>query len=164
MTENGEFDRRLGEAEAELARATAATAEVRTRLDTTAARAVSKDRAVEVGMSADGQLTDIRFPDNRFQRMAGPQLAASVLEATRLARARVLRQVVDVVSPLTALTPSLDGLPGGTGGLEALFADLFAELESEGAARPAADAHLRDEIEDDAEDADPADSPPRARP
>ncbi|MEU3608548.1 YbaB/EbfC family nucleoid-associated protein [Streptomyces sp. NPDC035033] len=147
------FEDRLKEAEDLLARAEAAAAASTETLRAARLKGVSQDRSVEATVGAGGELLDLRFLNQRFQSMAGPQLAATILDAVGQARRKAADAVVDAVRPLEEMTPVFDGMPGAEGGVQGLFKELLAQLPPEPGRRPAADGHLRDEIDDeDAED------------
>jgi hypothetical protein len=106
---------------------------------------------VEVTVGAQGQLSGLRFLDNRFQSMAGPQLAASILEAAEKARADMAARVMDVFAPLTELSSGYSDVPGAATDWEAIFGQVLGETT--GTSRPATadDQRLRDEIDEDDE-------------
>ncbi|GGQ79311.1 hypothetical protein GCM10010216_46500 [Streptomyces flaveolus] len=141
---------RVAQAWADLEKAQTAAAEAQEKLTRSSATATSRDRTVEATVGAQGQLSGIRFLDNRFQSMAGPQLAASILEAAEKARADMAARVMDVFTPLTELSAGYSDVPGAATDWEAIFGQVLGGVTG---SRPATadDQRLRDEIDEDDE-------------
>ncbi|MGC0379698.1 YbaB/EbfC family nucleoid-associated protein [Streptomyces sp. SAI-229] len=89
----------------------------------------SKDRAVEVTVGAGGELTALRFLNDKHKQMSGQKLAAAVLEAITAAR-------TEMVARATERFDSVAGIGSGlaTSGLEDL--DLDGMLKSLGVEVP----------------------------
>ncbi|MFC4508176.1 MULTISPECIES: YbaB/EbfC family nucleoid-associated protein [Streptomyces] len=148
MTEG--INQRIAEAMAHLEATQAAVAKAEAGLRSATATARSRDRAVEATVGPQGQLTGMKFLDNKYQSMSATQLAASVVEAAQQARTQVTQQVMDTFGPLMAANPAIPGARapeidwGGIFGADALGG-------RGGAGRSAGD-RLRDEIHEDDED------------
>ncbi|MFJ9428432.1 YbaB/EbfC family nucleoid-associated protein [Streptomyces sp. NPDC101490] len=139
---------RIARAMAELEATQAAVARARADLSEASATVRSSDRAVEVTIGAQGELSGLRFSDNKHQNMTGPQLAASIMEAVQQGRALMARRVIDTFAPLAG--------PGPEGsvrrGLDLDWNQVFGPTLDGGKAgpqgRPGRD-RLRDEIDED---------------
>jgi DNA-binding protein YbaB len=95
---------------AEFAEKHKALVEAREEVSAISVTARSKDGCVEVTVGARGDASGLRFPGNRFRGMSGQALAASVLEALRLAR-------VEAAARAAAVFEGVAGgpVPGGAG-------------------------------------------------
>ncbi|MGW0949951.1 YbaB/EbfC family nucleoid-associated protein [Streptomyces sp. NPDC002623] len=151
MTEG--INQQIAEAMAHLEATQAAVAKAEAGLRDATATARSRDRAVEATVGAQGQLTGLKFLDNKYQGMTATQLSASVLEAAQQARTKVTRQVMDTFGPLMGANPAI---PGGRP-IEVDWAGIFGADavggNGRGGGRSAGD-RLRDEIHEDDTDTD----------
>ncbi|MEV7080020.1 YbaB/EbfC family nucleoid-associated protein [Streptomyces sp. NPDC093516] len=141
---------RLAETLAALESVTADMERVKEELSQARHVSRSRDRAVEATVGHQGQLTELRFLDNKYRTMSSTELAASVLEAVSQARDSMSRQVMLAMDPFNQPLP---GLPA-TEGLGIDWAELFGPgvmAEPENASRRAG-ARLRDEIHEDGEE------------
>ncbi|MFF4172336.1 YbaB/EbfC family nucleoid-associated protein [Streptomyces sp. NPDC001744] len=139
---------RIAQARAELEATRAAVARVRADLGHASTTVRSSDRVVEVTVGAQGELTALKFPDNRHQAMTGPQLASSIMEAFQQGRARMARQVMDTFAPF--MQPGPEG--SVRRGLDLDWEHVFGSALNDGGrntpGRPGRD-RLRDEIDED---------------
>ncbi|MEU1090182.1 YbaB/EbfC family nucleoid-associated protein [Streptomyces sp. NPDC005576] len=142
---------RVAQAWADLEKAQAVTSDVQEKLAKSSATATSRDRAVEVTVGAQGQLSGVRFLENRFQSMAGPQLEASILEASEKARADMASRVMDAFLPLTELSSGYSDIPGAATDWEAIFGQVLGDVTGKNRPTTADDQRLRDEIDEDDE-------------
>jgi DNA-binding protein YbaB len=106
------IEQRLARAMADLETTTAAVAEAEAELSHASCTIRSQDRSVEVTVSAQGDLTDVRFLEGKYRTMPAGQLAASVLEAAQEARAVMARRVMETFEPFTRPHESVPELPG----------------------------------------------------
>lgn len=106
------MERKLAEARAELAAVQEAVERAEGELGQASATVRSRDRAVEVTVGAQGELTALKFPDNKYRNMTGPQLAASVMEAVQDGRSQMARRVMEVFEPLTRSSGGPTGIRG----------------------------------------------------
>ncbi|MFE4816992.1 YbaB/EbfC family nucleoid-associated protein [Streptomyces sp. NPDC056704] len=106
------YEQRLAEAMAELDATRAAVARAEAELAEAAITVRSKDRSVEVTVGPQGELTGLRFLEDRYRTMAAGQLAASVLEAAAEARGLMARQVMDLFEPFTLPSTRVPELTG----------------------------------------------------
>ncbi|MFF7758964.1 YbaB/EbfC family nucleoid-associated protein [Streptomyces griseorubiginosus] len=106
------YEQRLAEAMAELDATRAAVARAEAELAEAAVTVRSKDRSVEVTVGPQGELTGLRFLEDRYRTMAAGQLAASVLEAAAEARGLMARQVMDLFEPFTLPSERVPELTG----------------------------------------------------
>lgn len=106
------YEQRLAEAIAELDATRAAVARAEAELAEAAVTVRSKDRSVEVTVGPQGELTGLRFLEDRYRTMAAGQLAASVLEAAAEARGLMARQVMDLFEPFTLPSTRVPELTG----------------------------------------------------
>ncbi|NSC24351.1 YbaB/EbfC family nucleoid-associated protein [Streptomyces albus subsp. chlorinus] len=140
---------RITQAMAELEATQAAVARAQADLSQASATVRSKDRVVEATVGAQGELTGLKFVDNKHQNMTGPQLAASVMEAVQQGRAQMARRVRDTFAPFTQ--------PGPEGsvrrGLDVDWDRIFGSALSGGQAGSGrwTRNRLRDEIDEDDE-------------
>ncbi|MFJ4622379.1 YbaB/EbfC family nucleoid-associated protein [Streptomyces sp. NPDC088812] len=145
------LSRRLAETLAELDTVTAGLAKAKEELRGATYAVRSRDRAVEVTVGSQGQLTDLKFLDNRYRTMSPTELAASVLEAATQARDSMSRHVMMTMQPFTGPRPGVPQLEG----FEIDWADVFGPgvLEDpQTATARTGRASLRDEIDEDGED------------
>jgi DNA-binding protein YbaB len=146
------IEQRLSKAMAELEAVQEAVAQAETELRQASTTVRSRDRSVEVTVGPQGELTALKFLDNKHQSMTGPQLATAILEAARTGRAQMARRVMDTFAPL-AQQPSggATGIPGIDIDWERIFGSaLGGEI---GSNRPrSAGNRLRDEIHEDTND------------
>ncbi|MER6138741.1 YbaB/EbfC family nucleoid-associated protein [Streptomyces sparsogenes] len=96
---------RIAQAMAELQATQAAVARAEAELRQASATVRSSDRVVEATVGAQGELTGLKFLDNKHQNMTGPQLASSIMEAVRQGRAQMARRVMDTFAPFTQPGP-----------------------------------------------------------
>lgn len=106
------YEQRLAEAIAELESTRAAVARAEAELAEAAVTVRSKDRSSEVTVGPQGELTGLRFLEDRYRTMAAGQLAASVLEAVAEARGLMARQVMDAFEPFTRPSTGVPELTG----------------------------------------------------
>ncbi|MDX3329530.1 MULTISPECIES: YbaB/EbfC family nucleoid-associated protein [Streptomyces] len=140
------MEKKLSQAMAELSAVQEAVAQAESELSQASATTRSRDRAVEVTVGPQGELTALKFPDNRHQNMTGPQLAASVLEAVQEGRAQMARRVMDVFEPLTRSS----GGPTGLRGVDIDWDRAFGSaLDGTDGGRRRSAARLHDEIHED---------------
>ncbi|MGW2212998.1 YbaB/EbfC family nucleoid-associated protein [Streptomyces sp. NPDC001781] len=140
------MEQKLAEAMAELTAVQEAVARAESELGEASATIRSRDRAVEVTVGPQGELTGLKFPDNKYRGMTGPQLAASVLEAVQEGRAQMARRVMDVFEPLTRAS----GGPTGLRGVDIDWDRAFGSaLDSPDGGRRGSAARLHDEIHED---------------
>lgn len=146
------YEQRLAQAMAELDATREALARAEAELAEASVRVRSKDRSVEVTVGPQGELTGLRFLEDRYRTMAAGQLAASVLEAAAQARGVMARQVMEAFEPFTR--PSA-GVPELTG-IDVDWGRIFgsAVLDDAPAARRSSGHRLRDEISEDPDDSD----------
>ncbi|CAM5290886.1 YbaB/EbfC family nucleoid-associated protein [Streptomyces californicus] len=140
------MEKKLAAAMAELTAVQDAVARAEGELGQSSATARSRDRAVEVTVGPQGELTGLKFPDNRHQSMTGPQLAASILEAVQEGRSEMARKVMDVFEPLTRTAGQGTGIRGIDIDWNRAFGSALED--SYGAGRRSS-ARLHDEIHED---------------
>jgi DNA-binding protein YbaB len=158
---NEGINQQIAEAMAHLEATQAAVAKAEAGLRGATATARSRDRAVEVTVGPQGQLTGMKFLDSKYQGMTATQLAASVVEAAEQARTKVTRQVMDTFGPLMGANPAIPGgRPVELDWAGIFGADAVGGNGRGGAARSAGD-RLRDEIHED--DTDTGTSTGRSR-
>jgi hypothetical protein len=142
---------RLAEAMAELEATQAAVARTETELRDASFTVRSRDRAVEVTVGHQGELTALRFLEGKYRTMSAGELAASVLEAAERARAQMSRHVFEMFEPFTQPSGTVPELTG----VDIDWGAIFGHSVQEGP-QTAAGHHprnrLRDEIGEDAED------------
>ncbi|GGR86096.1 hypothetical protein GCM10010269_26580 [Streptomyces humidus] len=143
------IEQRLARAMAELEATQQAVAEAEAELRHASCTVRSKDRAVEVTVGHQGELTALRFLDGKYRTMSAGDLAAAVLEAADRARTQMSRQVMETFEPFTR--PS-DAVPEMTG-VDVDWAAIFGPGVQEGAHTASAPSRnrLRDEIHEDGE-------------
>ncbi|CAM5491382.1 YbaB/EbfC family nucleoid-associated protein [Streptomyces fumanus] len=103
---NQSFERQMRDALADFTKQHEALRKVSTDVAALTATARSHDRAVEVTVTAQGEVTALRFLGDKHRTMTAQKLAADVLEAISQARTRVGEQV-------SALMESVAGLGSG---------------------------------------------------
>ncbi|GHJ36959.1 YbaB/EbfC family nucleoid-associated protein [Streptomyces sp. TS71-3] len=149
----GSISERLAQAMADLEATEAAVTKAEEELRGASATLRSKDRAVEVTVSAQGELTGLRFLENKYRTMAASELAASVLETVGRARMRMARQVMDTFQPFTEPSRHMPELSAIDIDWVKIFGPGVLEDEDEpGAARRRGGRRLRDEITEDPEE------------
>ncbi|KUN29800.1 hypothetical protein AQJ23_03380 [Streptomyces antibioticus] len=146
------YEKRLAEAMAELDATREAVARAEAELAEASVRVRSKDRSVEVTVGPQGELTGLRFLEDRYRSMSAGQLAASVLEAAAEARGVMARQVMAAFEPLTRPSTAVPELTGVDVDWTKIFGS--AVLEDAPAARRASRHRLRDEISEDPDDSE----------
>ncbi|MFG2115610.1 YbaB/EbfC family nucleoid-associated protein [Streptomyces sp. NPDC048718] len=142
---------RLAEALADLEAVTAGVAAAEAELRQASYTVRSRDRAVEVTVGSQGQLTGLRFLDGRHRTMTAAELASSVLGAAAEARDAMSRHVMRTMTPFTSARPGLPGMKG----LDLDWADIFGSgvLEEPDTSRVRTGrTRLRDEIHEDTEE------------
>lgn len=144
------IEQRIAKARKQLEATKAAVARAEQSLRDTTETVRSRDRAVEATVGPQGELTGLKFLDNKHLSMTGPQLAASVMEAAQEGRRKVAQRVMDTFEPLTRPNPDL---PGGRG-IQVDWDRIFGSALNGGKRRNGrpADAGLRDEIHEDTDD------------
>ncbi|OON81115.1 YbaB/EbfC family nucleoid-associated protein [Streptomyces tsukubensis] len=143
---------RMAKARAHLEETQAAIARAEQDLRNTSERVRSRDRAVEVTVGPQGELTGLTFPDNKFASMTGPQLAASVLEASDEGRRRVAERVMETFAPLTGPNPYVPESRGVEMDWEKIFGSALSGGRQGGGR---SSDRLRDEIDEDDIDSAP---------
>ncbi|MGX1756819.1 YbaB/EbfC family nucleoid-associated protein [Streptomyces lydicus] len=151
MTES--MAERIAKARAHLEETRAAIGRAGEDLRNTSETVRSRDRSVEVTVGPQGELTGLTFPDNKFGGMTGPQLAASVLEASDEARRRVAERVMEAFAPLTGPNPHAPEAGGVAIDWEQIFGSALSGGQRTGAGRSR--SRLRDEIIEDDTDVTP---------
>ncbi|MFJ3667472.1 YbaB/EbfC family nucleoid-associated protein [Streptomyces sp. NPDC090106] len=138
---------------AELERVQAAVARAEAELRQASETVRSRDRAVEVTVGHQGELTALRFLEGKYLGMTAGDLAASVLEAAELARTRMSRQVMETFEPFTRPSTGVSELTGVDVDWADIFGPAVTEERSAGPARGGRGG-LHDEINDDDPDGD----------
>ncbi|MET7455519.1 YbaB/EbfC family nucleoid-associated protein [Streptomyces sp. NPDC005574] len=145
------IEQRLARAMADLEATQAAVTEAERELSTASSTVRSQDRAVEVTVSAQGDLTALRFLDGKYRTMPAAQLAASVLEAAQEARSVMARQVMHAFEPFTRPHDAVPELPGVNVDWHKIFGPGVLDGPRAGDDRLSS-RRLRDEIHEDTED------------
>ncbi|MEU6227595.1 YbaB/EbfC family nucleoid-associated protein [Streptomyces sp. NPDC047042] len=145
------MERKLAAAMAELTAVQEAVARAESELSQASATVRSRDRAVEVTVGPQGELTGLRFLDGKYRSMPGPQLATSILEAVQEGRAQMARKVMDTFAPLTERQGAGTGISGIDVDWERMFGSALDPEGGSGYGRPSRD-RLRDEIHEDTDD------------
>lgn len=140
------MEKKLAAAMAELTAVQEAVARAEGELGQSSATVRSRDRAVEVTVGPQGELTALKFPDNRHRSMTGPQLAASILEAVQEGRSEMARKVMDVFEPLTRTTGRATGIRGVDIDWDRAFGSALDDPHGGGRR---SSARLHDEIHED---------------
>ncbi|MEU1800362.1 YbaB/EbfC family nucleoid-associated protein [Streptomyces sp. NPDC019937] len=140
---------RIAQAMAELQATQAAVARAEADLRQASATVRSSDRVVEATVGAQGELTGLKFLDNKHQNMTGPQLASSILEAVQQGRAQMARRVMDTFEPFTQ--PGPEG--SARRGIDLDWNRIFGSAldGDQGRSRRSSRARLRDEIDEDSQ-------------
>jgi DNA-binding protein YbaB len=158
------YEQRIAEAKAELEAVQAGVARAQAELRQASVTLRSKDRAVEVTVGPQGELTDVKFLDGKYRTMGAGELAADVLETATRARAQISRQVMALFEPFTRPSSTVPELSGVEVDWKKLLGAGIFEDEEEtkpgdragrGPAqggRPSRSRRLRDEINEDTED------------
>ncbi|MBA5223554.1 YbaB/EbfC family nucleoid-associated protein [Streptomyces griseoaurantiacus] len=144
------IEKRLAKAMAQLEATEAAVAEAEGQLAHAEATVRSSDRAVEVTVTAQGDLTSVTFLDGKYRNMPAGQLASSVLEAVQEARARMARKVMATFEPFTKPNPEAPEISGFDVDWNKIFGP--GVLEGPRSDRRRGAGRLRDEISEDPED------------
>ncbi|MFJ6121178.1 YbaB/EbfC family nucleoid-associated protein [Streptomyces sp. NPDC092129] len=142
---------RLAEAMAELETVQAGVARAEEELRNATVTVRSRDRAVEVTVGPQGELTGLKFLDGKYRTMAAAELAASVLESAGQARTQMSRRVMETFKPFTEPSTTVPELTGVDVDWARIFGPGVLE-EPETATGRGGDRRLRDEIDEDAED------------
>ncbi|NBM15784.1 YbaB/EbfC family nucleoid-associated protein [Streptomyces sp. GC420] len=145
------IERRIARARAELAAVQAAVARAESELRQASVTVRSRDRSVEVTVGPQGELTQLRFLDNKYRTMTATQLAASVLEAAGQGRAEMAHRVMETFEPLTRPSGNVPEFRGIDVDWDRLFGTALGGGHGPGGPRPARD-RLRDEIHEDTHD------------
>ncbi|MGW1109478.1 YbaB/EbfC family nucleoid-associated protein, partial [Streptomyces sp. NPDC002540] len=111
----------------------------------------SRDRAVEVTVGHQGELTALRFLDGKYRTMSAGELAGSVLEAAERARTQMSRQVMEMFEPFTRPSGAVPDLTGVDIDWGAIFGPSVLEGSQTEAGHHTRN-RLRDEISEDTED------------
>jgi DNA-binding protein YbaB len=148
---NESIEQRLAQAMAELEATQTAVAQAEQELSHATCTVRSPDRAVEVTVSSQGDLTALKFLDGKYRTMTASQLAASVLESAQDARAQMARRVMATFEPFTRPSTGVPELTGVDVDWNRIFGP--GVLEGPRAAQGRSGAgRLRDEINEDTED------------
>ncbi|MCQ9183301.1 YbaB/EbfC family nucleoid-associated protein [Streptomyces sp. IBSBF 2953] len=150
VTPLGSIEQRLSRAMAELDATQRAVAEAEAELRHATCTVRSKDRAVEVTVGHQGELTALRFLDGKYRTMTAGELAAGVLEAAERARTQMYRQVRETFEPFTRPSGAVPEMTGVDVDWTAIFGP--GAEEAEHTAPAPSRNRLRDEIHEDAED------------
>ncbi|WP_414495825.1 YbaB/EbfC family nucleoid-associated protein [Streptomyces sp. CRN 30] len=142
------MEQRIAKAMAELENVQAAVARAEERLRSSAASVRSRDRAVEVTVGPGGELTGVKFLDNKYRSMNAAQLSASVMEAVDRARTQMAREVMDTFAPLTEPSAEVPELRGVDVDWERIFGPVLGDGADGGHGRRGG-SRLRDEIHED---------------
>ncbi|MFJ3492509.1 YbaB/EbfC family nucleoid-associated protein [Streptomyces sp. NPDC086091] len=145
------IEQRIAKAMAELESVQAAVAQAEERLAGASATVRSRDRAVEVTVGAAGELTGLKFLDNKYRSMNASQLAQSVMEAVGRGRAQMAQEVMDTFGPLTAPSTELPELRGIDIDWDRIFGSALGG-EPGGGHGGRTRSRLRDEIHEDGDD------------
>lgn len=150
VTPPASIEQRLAEAMAELEATQEGVAKAEAELRDASFTVRSRDRAVEVTVGHQGELTALRFLDGKYRTMSAGELAASVLETAERARTQMARQVLEMFEPFTQPSTAVPELSG----VDINWADVFgpAVLETHDEPGRKAGSRLRDEINEDPED------------
>ncbi|MFF3584599.1 YbaB/EbfC family nucleoid-associated protein [Streptomyces mirabilis] len=146
------IQQRLAEAMTELENVQAGVAKAEEELRQAAVTVRSRDRAVEVTVGPQGELTGLKFLDGKYRTMAAAELAASVLESAEQARTQMSRRVKETFEPFTRPSTTVPELTGVDVDWARIFGPTVLE-DPRGTAGRTNDHRLRDEIDEDAEDA-----------
>jgi DNA-binding protein YbaB len=144
-------EQRLAEAMAELEATQAGVAKAEAELRNASVTVRSKDRAVEVTVGHQGELTGLRFLEGKYRTMAAAELAGAVLDSVTQARTLMSRRVMETFEPFTRPSTQVPELTGVDIDWGKIFGPAVLEDPHAAPARPNA-RRLRDEISEDAED------------
>lgn len=145
------IEQRLARAIADLETTQTEVARAERELADASATVRSPDRAVQVTVSAQGDLTELKFLDDKYRTMSATQLAASVLEAAQEARAVMARRVMDTFEPFTRPSDAVPEMTGVNVDWQKIFGPGVLDGPRGGAGRSSS-SRLRDEINEDMED------------
>ncbi|PJE98324.1 hypothetical protein CUT44_07825 [Streptomyces carminius] len=145
------MEQRIDEARAELEAVRQAVARTEGELREASVTMRSPDGAVEVTVGAQGELTRLRFPNDRYRSMSADRLAASVLETANRGRAAMAQRVISAFEPLTRPAGDVPGFRGIDVDWERLFGPALSGVHPSGPGRSPGD-RLRDEIYEDTDD------------
>ncbi|RIV36052.1 YbaB/EbfC family nucleoid-associated protein [Micromonospora radicis] len=108
---------------AELERSQEAIAQVQRDMSERTVTVTAPSRALTVVVDAQGNLTDLTFPTRAYRSMAGPELAALLIETIAQARRRANDELAEMFSAvLPQGTPIVDML-NGTADLDEMISD-----------------------------------------
>ncbi|MEU9579123.1 YbaB/EbfC family nucleoid-associated protein [Streptomyces chilikensis] len=144
------IEQRIAKAMAELESVQAAVARAEERLSHASASVRSRDRAVEVTVGPAGELTGLKFLDNKYRSMNATQLAASVMEAVGRGRAQMAREVMATFAPLAEPSAEVPELRGVDIDWNRIFGSALS-AETDGYGRRGG-SRLHDEIDEDTDD------------
>lgn len=144
------LERRLAQARAELETAEREAANARADMGGYSSVAVSGDGSVEVTVGPQGELSDLRFLDDKYREMSGGALGAAIVEAADAGREQARREAARRYRTLDADGPQVPEL-AALGIDWARFLGPYAPATG-WSGRPGASARLRDEIAEDEED------------
>lgn len=145
------MEQRIAAARAELAAVQAAAARTEGELRDASATVRSRDGAVEITVGARGELTGLRFLNDRHRSMSGARLADSVLEAVGRGRADMAQRVISAFEPLMRTGGGAAGLRAIDVDWDGLFGSALSGARPSGPVRTGGD-RLRDEIYEDTDD------------
>ncbi|MFJ2478093.1 YbaB/EbfC family nucleoid-associated protein [Streptomyces sp. NPDC087659] len=145
------WEQRIAEAMADLEATQASVAKAEEELKHTFVTVRSEDRAVEVTVGAQGELTGLQFLDGKYRNMDAAELAASVLESASEARLQISRKVVQAFKPFTEPRMSVPGMKGLDIDWEKIFGPGVLD-DPDGVTRRPGGHHLQDEINEESED------------
>ncbi|WP_327110983.1 YbaB/EbfC family nucleoid-associated protein [Streptomyces sp. NBC_01341] len=143
------MQQRIAQAMAELENVQNGVAKAEAELRAASVTVRSRDRAVEVTVGSQGELTGLVFLEGKQRTMAAGELAASVLEAAGRARTQMSRRVMKKLQPFTESGGAVPGFPGIEVDWERIFGPGVRDGSGGGRRR---DSKLQDEIGEDAED------------
>ncbi|MFF7334903.1 YbaB/EbfC family nucleoid-associated protein [Streptomyces sp. NPDC090306] len=144
------IEQRLAKAMEQLEATEAAVARAEGELAHAEATVRSADRVVEVTVTAQGDLSAVRFLGDKYRTMPAGQLAASVLDAVQEARTLMARRVMSTFEPFTRSNDDVPELSGFDVDWNKIFGP--GVLEGPKADRRRGSGRLRDEISEDPED------------
>ncbi|MFB7469071.1 YbaB/EbfC family nucleoid-associated protein [Streptomyces sp. NPDC056224] len=145
------IEERLAQAVAELEATQEAVARAEAELREASFTVRSRDRAVEVTVGHQGELTALRFLEGKYRTMSAGELAASVLEAAERARTQMSQQVMETFQPFTLPSTAVPELTGVDIDWTTIFGPSVLE-EPHTAVGHHTRNRLRDEIGEDMED------------
>jgi DNA-binding protein YbaB len=151
VAQEASIEQRLAQAMAELEATQKAVAEAEEELRHASCTVRSRDRAVEVTVGHQGELTELRFLDGKYRNMTAGELAGSVLEAAERARTQMSRQVMETFEPFTRPSDAVPEMTGMDVDWAAIFGPGVQEAAHTAPGGPSRN-RLRDEIHEDAED------------